>query len=370
MWDQADNKSTLDVMYEKMPGIQKIITDVLNIATSDYAILKAYKEKKLDEKTAFLNSSNFELIGDFLFIYFEDIDEYFETVFKYSLHQYTIKSIISLFSRYNSMDFYDSYTSDEDVREGYAFYDLSDEGKILLDKIIKLISPQLYFKKVSLDQRDYYQEVGMVISANQKLFDNLSQIHAEAMSSAYDTGLQNAAVSEYVDVLSNFGIKKVKDFKTYQTTVDNMMELIEKFGSLPGYSIFKILGVAVDTLSVPDIIENSYEYKDDDEYTSLWQDQSTKELDRFYDELVDELDGEFDDMDRYREVVDFVIKHFGFNVRKEIPVQPGTYFSILGVEPDSNIKVRVDREYRTKYSIISLEQLETLLKNYKLFDIV
>ena len=75
-----------------------------------------------------------------------------------------------------------------------------------------------------------------------------------------------------------------------------MMELIEKFGSLPGYSIFKILGVAVDTLSVPDIIENSYEYKDDDEYTSLWQDQSTKELDRFYDELVDELDGEFDDM--------------------------------------------------------------------------
>ena len=370
VWDQADNKSTLDVMYENMPGIQEIITNVLNIATSDYAILKAYKEKKLDEKTAFLNSPNFELIGDFLFIYFEDIDEYFETVFKYSLHQYTIKSIISLFSRYHSMDFYDSYTSDEEVREGYAFYDLSDEGKILLDKIIKLISPQLYSKKVSLDQRDYYQEVGMVISANQKLFDNLSQIHAEAMSSAYDTGLKNAAVEEYVDILSNFGITKVKDFKTYKTTVDNMMELIEKFGSLPGYSIFKILGIAVDTLGVPDIIEDSYEYKDDDEYISLWQDQSTRELDKFYDELVDELDGEFDDMDKYREVVDFVIKHFGFNVRKEIPVQPGTYFSILGVEPDSNIKIKVDRGTNRRFSIISLEQLETLLKNYKLFDIV
>jgi hypothetical protein len=221
-----------------------------------------------------------------------------------------------------------------------------------------------------LDQRDYYQEVGMVISANQKLFDNLSEIHAEAMSSAYDTGLKNAAVEEYVDILSNFGITKVKDFKTYKTTVDNMMELIEKFGSLPGYSIFKILGVAVDTLGVPDIIENSYEYKDDDEYISLWQDQSTRVLDKFYDELVDELDGEFDDMDKYREVVDFVIKHFGFNVRKEIPVQPGTYFSILGVEPDSNIKIKVDRGTTRRFSIISLEQLETLLKNYKLFDIV
>jgi hypothetical protein len=85
---------------------------------------------------------------------------------------------------------------------------------------------------------------------------------------------------------------------------------------------------------------------------------------------MDNEDGLFDDIDEYSKIVDYIVKNFGFNVRKNIPTQPDTYFEIVGVEPQNEVLIEITKGYKRKRLLVSLEQLETLLKNYKLFDII
>jgi hypothetical protein len=59
VWDQQDARSTFDIMFEKMPGINLILDDILNISTNEYQILKKYQEGKIKEDEVFLPNTNF-----------------------------------------------------------------------------------------------------------------------------------------------------------------------------------------------------------------------------------------------------------------------------------------------------------------------
>jgi hypothetical protein len=128
--------------------------------------------------------------------------------------------------------------------------------------------------------------------------------------------------------------------------------------------------MSITTLSLPDVIENSYEYRDEDTLSSELNSDIRNEIEKLYDSIMDNEDGLFDDIDEYSKIVDYIVKNFGFNVRKNIPTQPDTYFEIVGVEPQNEVLIELTKGYKRKRLLVSLEQLETLLKNYKLFDII
>jgi hypothetical protein len=128
--------------------------------------------------------------------------------------------------------------------------------------------------------------------------------------------------------------------------------------------------MSITTLSLPDVIENSYEYRDEDTLVSELNSDIRNEIEKLYDSIMDNEDGLFDDIDEYSKIVDYIVKNFGFNVRKNIPTQPDTYFEIVGVEPQNEVLIEITKGYKRKRLLVSLEQLETLLKNYKLFDII
>ena len=128
--------------------------------------------------------------------------------------------------------------------------------------------------------------------------------------------------------------------------------------------------MSITSLSLPDVVENSYEYRDEDTLVSELNNDVRGEIEILYDSIMDNEDGLFDDIDEYSKIVDYVVKHFGFNVKRNIPTQPDTYFEIVGVEPQNEVLVEISKGYKRKRLLVSLEQLETLLKNYKLFDII
>jgi hypothetical protein len=128
--------------------------------------------------------------------------------------------------------------------------------------------------------------------------------------------------------------------------------------------------MSITTLRLPDVIENSYEYRDEDTLVSELNSDIRNEIEKLYDSIMDNEDGLFDDIDEYSKIVDYIVKNFGFNVRKNIPTQPDTYFEIVGVEPQNEVLIEITKGYKKKRLLVSLEQLETLLKNYKLFDII
>jgi hypothetical protein len=372
VWDQQDARSTFDIMFEKMPGINLILDDILNISTNEYQILKKYQEGKIKEDEVFLPNTNFEIENGTLFMMFEDNEEYFK-LFKYELYDYTISEMIAITSYsygYSSREWTDSYTAKEEFDEGYMFGYLDDENLGKLKKIVKILRPSFDFLETE-ERRNWevYKEMAQILGTYDRFKDDMISSYSMASDRAYEVGLEQAIKDEFCDCLGPLGIKMIKCFKSYSISVEDMLKLYEE-NSDPKNSIEKTIAMSITTLSLPDVIENSYEYRDEDTLVSELNSDIRGEIEKLYDSIMDNEDGLFDDIDEYSKIVDYIVKNFGFNVRKNIPTQPDTYFEIVGVEPQNEVLIEITKGYKRKRLLVSLEQLETLLKNYKLFDII
>lgn len=374
VWDQQDNRSSFDIMFKNMPDIQPILKKLLKMGGTDYEVLVGVKNGDIETAMAFRNKPEYQITEDssgnlILNITFESYEDYFKEIFQYSLYEYRISQIISLLHPYNSHynEYLDDYTGEQDVKEGYAFYSLEKNGKEYLNDIVKLLNPDLYSKKESMDERDYFESVGNFIQNYRDLFDDLVYEYVAAKNYAMGEGLENAVTDEYCNTLSGLGFETDKCFYHYTTSVDNMLNLYSELGKTTP-SIKMALAELVDSkLIVEDIFENYYEYEDNDVFDSNWQPASLSILEKFYDKITDEDDGFFDDLEEHRELIDYVINGFGFNVNREIKTQPGSYFKIIEITPDNKIKVEINKGYERRHYLLSPEQLETLVRNYKLF---
>jgi hypothetical protein len=372
VWDQQDNRTNFDTLFSKMPDIEPIISDLLNLNTNDYKTLLNYKEGKITAEEAFVDDENLQIVDDKLHITFDTTSEYFETLFKYSLYSNTITIILNSLSRYGSnYEFFDTYTAEQDFKDGYAFQDLNDEGKELLDNIVQLLDPKLFSTKSEKDSSYYYGEVVNLLSSNEKLYDRLLDEYYMAMETSFQYGIRDAISKEYGNIMSAFNIEEVSEYTHYVTTVDNIIQLYEnrKVGDAPSYPISKLLAIEIEDYGPTDVIENYWEYRDNNTYFEQWHKESVYYLSEFYDSLVDDEDGMFDDINQYRDTINYVVKNFGFNVRKEVKTMPGTYISVVSVEPDNDVIIEMSSSgsYSKKRYSLSLEQLESLMRNYKLF---
>jgi len=379
VWDQQDSRSTFNMMYEKMPGIDKILEEILNMGMGEYATLIAVRDGKINPEIAFNDVENLSVIVEddklILNVFFEDYSTYFNEIFRYSLYSHTINEIGHTLSPYSSSEYFDSYTADEDLKEGYPFNSLSEDGKKYLDNIVKLLDSNLYSQKESLDDRDYFEKVGKLVFNYSELFEKLSEEYFMSKNGALTVGLKDAIYNEYCNPMSVFGVDVVtrngsrRCFIQYKTTVNNMIELYEKQGK-KSVSVYNILALSLETeTSLDDIFENTWEYENDDFFKEGWQSESKRVLEDFYEKITDDDDGYFDDLDEYKKIIDYVINNFGFNIRKEIKPQPGKYFKVIEVTPDNKLLVEIidGNSYNSKKYYLSIEQLESLVRNYKLF---
>jgi hypothetical protein len=373
VWDQQDNRSNFDTLYSNMPGMDDIISNVLNINTNDYKTLLNFKSGKISADEAFVDDEYLEIVGNDLHILFESSSDYFETIFKYALYSHSISVIQSVIGYYgNNYEFFDSYIAGQDFEEGYAFESLSDRGKDILDKIVNLLNPNLFSTKSDKDSTKYYSEVANLLSSNEKLYNQLVDEYSSAMETGFQSGVKDAINTEYGDVMSAFGVIELELYTHYVSTVDNILKLYEDKkidGKDPNYSIRKLLAMKVEDYGPTDVIENYWEYRNNDLFSSNWDKESTYILENFYDNLIDDEDGMFDDVNQYRDTINYIIKNFGFNVKKEVKTMPGTYMSVVSVEPDNNVVIEMTSSgsYTKKRYSLSLEQLESLMRNYKLF---
>jgi hypothetical protein len=379
VWDQQDNRSSFDTLYAAMPGMDEILNNILNIGGTDYQVLKNYG-KIGDNQDNTLHVSNddetFNIDGNNVKLFFEPKD-YFK-LFKHQLYEYTITQLESfaIGSYGRQTEWIDSYTAEEDWKEGYVLSSLNNDNKEKLDKIISIISPQLFQQKDELMKNyrgDYYAKCAEVLNAHNLFRENMTDEYQYATDNSFTVGIENAVNDEYCNVLSQIGIMDTVCFRKYYTSVDNMLSLYEKYGSHQ-LSIRAVITAAIDSeISVSDIFENYYEYKDDFTFNSEFNSAADRLLDELLELLIDEEDGMFDDINQYQKIVNYIINNIGFNVKKNIPTLNDTQIIIVGVEPDNSITVKIQKNigYSAKVKIYKLtfEQLISLLKNYQLFEI-
>ena len=377
VWDQQDNRSNFDVLYASMPGIDEILSNILNIGGTDYQTLLNYKKDKIDASFNITSGEEtFEIVDGNVMLFF-DPEEYFK-LFKHQLYEYTISQLESFAgnSYGRQTEWVDSYTAEEDWKEGYVLTSLNQENKEKLDNIISLISPQLFQQKDELMENfrgDYYFKCAEVLNAHNWFKEKMTDEYQYATDDAYTVGIEAAVNDEYCNVLEPIGVKSKVCFRKYYTSVDNMLSLYEKHGS-PQKSIRAVITASIDEeISVSDIFDNFYEYKDDDTFSARFNSESEKLLDELYENLFDEEDGAFDDIQEYQKIVSYIVDKIGFNVKKDIPTLKDTQIIIVGVEPDNTITVKIEKNIGylrdVKKYTLTFEQLISLLKNYQLFEI-
>lgn len=371
VWDQQDVLTTFDVLYEKMPGIQPILSDVLKISTGDYFDLMLIKEKKQRPEVLFATNPNIDVSSEGeLYISFEDFEDFANKILKSSIEDWELSMLIAINGKgYHDYEYYDAYQSKEEISQGYVISSLNSDNLELLDRIANILNPKILSKKHKLDEREYFELLGEMISSEDRLLTDLAYEHSYAMNIAIEKGIEESIEKEFCDLLSMFNIKEEKCFKEYVTTVDNMLSLYERYGKKEN-SIFKVLRNAVEySASIPSLFESYYEIYDDDLFYEKWNGEAGYILEKYLDKLLEDFDDN-NDIDEYQRTIEYVVKNFGFNVEKEIPSTPGQHFSILGVLPNSKITVAIRKGEDVFKANITIQQLETILKNYKLFDIV
>jgi hypothetical protein len=376
VWDQQDNRSSFDTLYASMPGIDEILSNILNIGGTDYQVLMNYKKGGKQDTILNIDDETFNIVDGNVMLFF-DVEDYFK-LFKHQLYDYSITQLESFAgnSYGRQTEWTDSYTAEEDWKEGYVLSSLNEDNKEKLNKIISIISPQLFSQKEELMKNywgDYYNRCAEVLNAHGWFREKMTDEYQYSNDDAYTVGIEKAINDEYCDILEPIGVESKICFRKYYTSVDNMLSLYEKYGS-PQKSIRAVITAAIDSeISVVDIFENFYEYKDDDTFSSRFNYESEKLLDELYENLVDEEDGVFDDINEYQRIVDYVVKNIGFNINREVPTLKDTQISIIGVEPDNSILIKIQKttgySAKVKKYTVSFEQLISLLKNYQLFEI-
>ncbi len=376
VWDQQDNRSSFDTLYASMPGIDEILSNILNIGGTDYQVLMNYKKGGKQDTILNIDDETFNIVDGNVMLFF-DVEDYFK-LFKHQLYDYSITQLESFAgnSYGRQTEWTDSYTAEEDWKEGYVLSSLNEDNKEKLNKIISIISPQLFSQKEELMKNywgDYYNRCAEVLNAHGWFREKMTDEYQYSNDDAYTVGIETAINNEYCDILEPIGVESKICFRKYYTSVDNMLSLYEKYGS-PQKSIRAVITAAIDSeISVVDIFENFYEYKDDDTFSSRFNYESEKLLDELYENLVDEEDGVFDDIQEYQKIVSYIVDKIGFNVKKDIPTLKDTQIIIVGVEPDNTITVKIEKNIGylrdVKKYTLTFEQLISLLKNYQLFEI-
>lgn len=376
VWDQQDNRSSFDTLYASMPGIDEILSNILNIGGTDYRALMNYKKGGKQDTILNIDDETFNIVDGNVMLFF-DVEDYFK-LFKHQLYDYSITQLESFAgnSYGRQTEWTDSYTAEEDWKEGYVISSLNEDNKEKLNKIISIISPQLFSQKEELMKNwwgDYYNRCAEVLNAHGWFREKMTDEYQYSNDDAYTVGIETAINDEYCNILEPIGVESKVCFRKYYTSVDNMLSLYEKYGS-PQKSIRAVITAAIDSeISVVDIFENFYEYKDDNTFSSRFNYESEKLLDELYENLVDEEDGVFDDINEYQRIVDYVVKNIGFNINREVPTLKDTQISIIGVEPDNSILIKIQKTIgysaKVKKYTVSFEQLISLLKNYQLFEI-
>lgn len=372
VWNQQDSRVTFDELYNAMPGISEILLNILNIGGTDYTMLLKHKQGKSDVSFNVNDrDESFEIIDDNLFIYF---DGDFFKLFKNQLYSYNIDMLESFTSsRYGRQtEWMDYYAAEEDWKDGYVLSSMDNGNKEKLDNIIKLISPSTFSEKLS-DNKDYYKNCSTILTAQEKFTDRMTEEYQMANDQAITAGLEDAVNTEYCNILSEIGISTKTCFTKYYTTVDNMLELYEKYGNTQRSIKSTITSAINDEISVDDIFEYYYEYKDNDTFDSNFNTNASSLLDDLLEKFTDNDDGFFDDIDEYQKIVDYIVNKIGFNISIDLPEQENIKMTILGVNNDNTILIKIGKtilysERVTKYNI-SFEQLISLLKNYQLFEI-
>lgn len=373
IYDSIDNRVTNDVLLEKFP-----IEVTENLLGSDfYKILMRYAKGQAQKSDVFAAEDMITNIQEEkprgngeVKISFEDTEDFFKAI-GVDADDAWFATVIS--SPYESFDFMDPSTIQEDFLEGYGLYDdLNEEN---LEKL-KLISTLILGgEKFSIDSREFLQKLSRkLLDLFPKQIDYILADYQTELDYMMQKTARERITDQVNEHLGQFGFELSSSrFDVIKTTVGNIIWNYARY-QLERFDLFnflkKLFEKSKHTIGGWD--EDRYAFQDPENFD---KESFNRVVERQFDDIIDKIQDSGDDgeekMRNFINMVDRINNKFSAANWSKLPKDQNVYFRIEGFDFESG-KIVVKLAHREKgiYKDLKLseENFYNLLYQPELFE--
>ena len=373
VYNEKDIEVGLDELFSDFPQQTDLIDDL--VGTSNFIkILKLYARGQASERDLLdSDDSIYRIIPNKipgqseLIIEFPDDEVFFKALDLGEDDQWFLNAVTSYYSDY---EFMDSYTGEEDWKEGYIVYGfLNDENKKTLQKICSVVLPdlQVNFEELSYEDKQkinktlidlFPDEIDAIIT------DYVVEVNSEATQVARDR-----TSKEINDALQDGGFELTQKYDRVKTTVANfiMWSHLTKLTKIDAISLFNRIIDKTNKSRIGGWYENTYEFRDDDYFDT---ESFNREIERQFENILEQLEDEENPISEFLEFRKRILDKFSIDVWFDLPKDKSIIFKILTINRDQTIKVRVRKKMvGDKVFNLTEEQFNQLLYQPQLFDL-
>ena len=376
VYNAQDRLISLDDLRETFPNQNDLIDEL--IGSGEFIkSLRAFTKGKIDSRElegsddAILKVKPSDPLGQStILIDFDEDNKFFKTLDISEDDQWFLNAINST---YGSYEFMDSYTVEDDFKQGYVVYgDLNEENKEKLKEIAELILPEEEF---DLDNDDYKVKLSETLLS---LFDNeidwILGDYASEKNSEMLTTARNSIENEVNNFLESIGFTLVRDYDQIATTAANLLMWSTRL-QLPKIDIISLFNQIIEysgTGRLGGWYENSYEYQDYDNFDS---NAFNNVIERQFEKILEKLDEDEDaGGEKIKEFLSFrnrIVKKFGLNKWNKLPIDNNVSFKVEGFDrEDMKLTIMLEKRFKGMRRLkLSEENFNNLLYSPQLFDL-
>jgi hypothetical protein len=224
-------------------------------------------------------------------------------------------------SSYGMGDFFDSYTAEEDWKDGYLYAYFDDEQMNRLQKYMKIINPKLYECTLGLKERDSGDCRTKVSEFLSKTFernvDDIISEHTYDLNEDTERGIREYLERDYPNMFAQYGLPMTGGFYRKTVKLDDLINAYRKYNPKFNKSIYGLLKtiINVESIDPPQIADNIYEFRTGDyEYSS-----TNNAIEKLLDAMEETINENENLSGDYVEHYDFIKNLGGFDKWVEMP---------------------------------------------------
>jgi hypothetical protein len=243
-------------------------------------------------------------------------------------------------SHYSDYEFIDSYSIDEDWKEGYIVYgDLNDENKEKLKEISEVILPS---KEFNLNSDEYRQELSSVLSdLFERETDNILSDYFAEKNREMTITARESMNKELDNALESIGFAFKRKHDEIYTTAANLLMWTARYGITKIDAMSLIQKLLEDHgVNIGNWAEDQYEYQDYDNFDDT---SFNNYVERQLDSIIEKLEEDVN-VTEFLEFRKKILSKYKIDVWYELPKDIKKSFKIKGFDRDD---MTVSVEMRT-----------------------
>jgi hypothetical protein len=376
VFNAQDRVVGIDTLRELFPNQTDLIDDLAGIG--DFVKkLREYSRGKIDNSALLNSDSSIKRIltekppgQSELIIEFDNDDEFLSSLDLSDDDIWFLKVITSSYSDY---EFMDSYSVEEDFKNGYiVYYELDEENMGKLKDIAEVVYPNFEFDLQSEDYRTNLAKNLNDLFPRQMdwiLSDYLTEKNSEMYSVARET------VSDEIDeVLEKSGIEVYRQYDEVKTTVANLLmwSLRLDIYKIDAKSLIKQIIEHNTSGRIGGWMENSYEFQNAEYFDKTsFNNTVSRQFDDILEFLESSAEEEGNTIGDFISFRNRIVNNFDLNVWYVLPKKKSDRFRIEGFDRDDmKVIVKLNQKETGDFKTLKLseENFHNLLYQPELFD--